>query len=134
VKHIYHDYSRQYYREAGMALPEKTAGKFVQIRKGSAEEHLVFSPKEYSRYHADIVSRFCAERGIAGTYNNIHKRFDIDEPGWSVTGGGKFEIDRRNKHLRLYDDSMAYGKFNAKMLKEDILSLPAFSGYTVLVE
>jgi hypothetical protein len=134
MKLIYRDYSRIYYRGIGEALPENDEGKFVQLINDSAEEYLVFSPKEVSRYHADIVGRFCAERGIPGVYKNTHKRFDIHGPEWAVVGGGKFAIDRRKKQLRLYDDSMAYGKFNGEGLKERILSLPAFSGYNVSVE
>jgi hypothetical protein len=38
------------------------------------------------------------------------------------------------KQLRLYDDPVAYGKFNAEELKEKILSLSAFSGYNARVE
>jgi hypothetical protein len=34
----------------------------------------------------------------------------------------------------LYDNSMAYGKFYAQGLAEKMLSLPNFSGYTVLIE
>jgi Janus/Ocnus family (Ocnus) len=134
MKLIYRDYSRIYYRETGAALPDTMAGKFVQIRNDSAEEYLVFSPKELSRYHADIVRRFCAERGIPGVYNNAHKSFDIHDTEWAVIGGGKFERDRVKKQLRLYDDSTAYGKFNRERLKEKILSLSAFSGYDVRVE
>jgi hypothetical protein len=130
---IYRDYSRTYYREIGAALPDKITGKFVQIVNDSGE-YLVFSPKEVSRYHADIVERFCAERGIPGVYNNTHKRFDVHDLEWTVVGGGKFAIDRRKKQIRLYDDSMAYGKFNGEGLKKKILSLSAFSGYNVRVE
>src|SRR4030042_2514964 len=118
MKLIYRDYTRLYYKGIGVALPDKNEGKFVQIVNDSAEEHLVFSPKEVSRYHADIVGRFCAERGIPGVHNNIHKRFDIHDPEWAVVGGGKFAIDRRKKQLRLYDNSMAYERFNGKGLKE----------------
>jgi hypothetical protein len=134
MKLSYQDYSRIYYRGIGVALPDKNEGKFVQLLNNSGEEYLVFSPKEVSRYHADIVGRFCAERGIPGVHNATHKRFDIHDPEWAVIGGGKFAIDRLKKHLRLYDDSMAYGKFNGKGLKEKILSLSAFSGYNVRVE
>jgi hypothetical protein len=134
MKPVYRDYAREYYRGVGVALPDRVAGKFVQIRNDAAEEFLVFSPKEVSRYHADIVERFCAERGIPGVYNNVHKRFDIHDPEWIVVGGGKFERDRKKKQLRLYDDSMAYGKFNGHELKEKILSFSAFSGYNVRIE
>jgi hypothetical protein len=134
MKLIYRDYFRLYYREIRAALPDKIAGKFVQIVNDSAEEYLVFSSKEVSRYHADIVGRFCSEHGIPGVYNNTCKRFDILDPEWAVVGGGKFAIDRSRKQLRLYDDSMAYGKFNRKGLKEKIPFLSALSGYNVRVE
>jgi hypothetical protein len=130
---IYRDYSRIYYREIGVALPDKIAGKFVQMQNDSAE-YIVFFPRKVSRYHADIVKRFCDERGISGVYNNALKRFDIHDPEWTVVGGGKFAIDRMKKQLRLYDDSMAYGKFNGQGLKEKIRSLSVFSGYNVLIE
>jgi hypothetical protein len=134
MKVIYRDYSRIYYREIGAALPDTMAGKFVQIVNSSGDEYLVFSPKEVSRFHADIVARFCAEHGIPGVYDNTHKRFDIHAPAWTVIGGGKFETDKRKKQLRLYDDSLAYGKFDREGLKEKILSLAAFSRYTVRFE
>ena len=133
MKVIYREYFR-ICREIGAAVPDKIAGKFVQIRNDSAEEYLVFSPKELSRYHADIVGRFCDERGIPGVYHNALKCFDIHDPEWVVIGGGKFERDRIKKQLRLYDDSMAYGKFNGHGLKEKILSLSAFSEYNVRIE
>ena len=56
MKLSYQDYSRIYYREIGASLPDKNEGKFVQIANGPAGEYLVFSPKEVSRYHADIVA------------------------------------------------------------------------------
>ena len=103
------DYSKTYYAEtAPKGMPDKYAGKFVQITKGQTE-YLVFSPKESTRFHADILERFCTEREIYGAHNSQKKSFDILDPAWVVEGGGKFEIDRKKKHIRLYDDSMAYG-------------------------
>jgi len=114
-------------------VPDQYAGKFVQIRKGNAE-YIIFSPKEFTRFHADIIERFCTDHKIPGVYNSQSKVFDILDPDWFVAGGGKFEIDRKKKVLRLYDDSMAYGKFDKKGLKKKILSLSGFSEYTVKIE
>ena len=36
--------------------------------------------------------------------------------------------------VRLYDDSMAYGKFDRAGMAEKILSLPEFAGFTVLID
>lgn len=128
------NYAETYYPDTARTdVPDRYAGKFVQIRKGSTE-YLVFSPKEFNRYHADIIERFCMDLEIPGVYNSQNKSFDILDPAWVVAGGGKFEIDRKKKFLRLYDDSMAYGKFNRKGLEEKILSIAEFSNYEVQIE
>jgi hypothetical protein len=125
------NYSEIYYEHIVCSLkPGKISGKFVQIRH-EGTEYLIFSPKEFSKYHADLVRRFCRERGVDGVYNDQLKRFDIRDPSWDILGGGKFEMDRQKGILRLYDDSMAYGRFNPSGLKERILSLKDMSGYRI---
>ncbi|MEW6587500.1 MAG: hypothetical protein AB1442_18065 [Nitrospirota bacterium] len=134
MKFVIVDYSEIYYGGiAKIERPKKIVGKFVQLRHADTE-YLVFSPKEFTRYHADLVEKFCSDRGIDGTYNSRVKRFDIHDPSWTVTGGGKFEADVDGKRLRLYDDSMAYGKFVSKGLKEKILSAKGMSAYKVEIE
>jgi hypothetical protein len=128
------DYSEADYRDlAGTDLPDRYEGKFVQIRKG-ATEYLVFSSKVFTRFHADIVERFCSDREIPGIYHSQNKSFEILDPAWVVKGGGKFERDREKKLLHLYDDSMAYGKFENYGLKEKILSLAVVSSYKVRID
>lgn len=114
-------------------IPEKSAGKFVQLRAASGE-YLVFAPLHVSRYHADIIERFCNERGIPGIYRDTEKRFEILDGDWYVIGGGKFMIDTKQRKIRLFDNSMAYGKFDRKGMKRKILSASWFSGYDVLIE
>ena len=134
MKIIFIDYSEMRYRGfGGTEIPERYTGKFVQIRKGSAE-YLVFSPKEFTRFHADIVRHFCREREIPGIFNSQNKSFDIHDPSWVVAGGGKFEVDRGKKLLHLYDNSMAYGKFDRRGLKEKILGVAGLSDYKVKIE
>jgi len=131
---IYVNYASAYYADiAGTPEPGQYQGKFVQIRRGEAE-YLVFSPKAFTRFHADIVERFCGEHEIAGVYRSENKIFKMLDAAWRVVGGGKFEMDREKKLLRIYDNSMAYGKFEGKGLKEKILSLAGFSDYKVLIE
>ncbi len=128
------NYAETYYPDTARTdVPDRYAGKFVQIRKGSTE-YLVFSPKELTRFHADIIDRFCVDHKIPGVYNSQNKSFEIHDPAWVVAGGGKFEIDRKKKFLRLYDDSMAYGKFDRRGLKEKILSIAEFLNYTVHID
>lgn len=131
---VFTDYTHLYYTAiAKTAVPPVISGKFVQIRNEAAE-YLVLSPKDFSKYHANIVQRFCLDRGVEGGYDSEGKRYNIYDKAWAITGGGKFEIDARKKTIRFYDDSMAYGKFEPSGLREKILSLPEFSGYTVRIE
>ena len=134
MKVVLIDYSGVYGPgEAKTSLPDKGSGKFVQIRKGDTE-YLVFSPKELAPYHAHIVERFCLERGIRGAHEGDGKRFSIHDSGWIVVGGGKYEIDKEHRHIRLYDDSVAYGKFDSKGLKEKIYMIIELRGFEVRIE
>jgi hypothetical protein len=67
-------------------------------------------------------------------YDADGKRFDIIDKAWEILGGGKFERDYNKKAIKFYDNSMAYGKFQATELREMLGSLPEFSGYSLIVE
>ncbi len=128
------DYTPFYYASlARTSAPPATAGKFVQIRHG-ADRYLVFSPKELTKYHANIVERFCMDTGIEGSYDGKREKFTIADQAWAIVGGGKFERDDEKKAIKLYDESMAYGKFDATGLQEMLAALPEFSGYRITVE
>src|SRR5574341_446898 len=131
---VFINYTYLYYTEiAKTAVPPVISGKFVQIRNESML-YLVFSPTEFTKYHANIVERFCLDKGIEGRYDPERKRYDIYDQAWKVLGGGKFELDTNKKAIKLYDNSMAYGKFDKSGLKEMINALPEFPGFTVLIE
>jgi len=131
---VFIDYSHLYYKAiAHTEAPPVISGKFVQIRN-EATEYLVFSPKEFTKYHANIVERFCLDKGIEGDYDTESKRYVITDRAWTVAGGGKYEIDVKRKTIKLYDNSMAYGKFETQGLKKKILSLREFSVFTVRIE
>lgn len=128
------DYSDRYFSGTGMnTLPARYDGKFVQLRSGSSE-YLVLSPKGFMTYHANIVDYFCQEHGIGGTLEQEQGKFIINNPSWSVKGGGKFEIDRDRRLLRLYDNSMAYGRFDSSGLKEKVRGVSEFAAYDVRIE
>jgi len=131
---IFIDYTPFYYASiAGSAVPPVTTGKFVQIRNVDTP-YLVLSPKELTKYHANIVERFCMDKGIEGSYDAKREKFTILDIAWVIVGGGKFERDGNNKAIKLYDNSMAYGKFDATGLKEALAALPEFAGYSILIE
>jgi hypothetical protein len=128
------DYTPVYYiSPAGTSVPAVVAGKFVQIRNGNTL-YLILSPREFTKYHADIVERFCMDKGIEGSYDVKWEKYTIADQAWQVIGGGKFERDADKKAIKLYDNSMAYGKFDATGLKEMLGALPEFSGYAVTIE
>lgn len=128
------DYTPFYYTSiAQKTVPDLVTGKFVQIRKGN-DLYLVLSPKELTKYHANIIERFCMDRGIEGSYDAKREKFTIADRAWEILGGGKFERDADRKTLKLYDNSMAYGKFNAEGLKAALAGLPEFAGYTINVD
>jgi hypothetical protein len=108
-------------------------GKFVLIRNENTF-YLVLSPTEFTKYHANIVERFCIDKGIEGSYDPEEKRFDISDQAWDIRGGGKFELDHEARTISLFDNSMAYGKFDALNVRETLEALPEFSGFTVLIE
>ncbi len=133
MKIVLVDYSETYYSDVvKTTVPDKISGKFVQIRNNHTE-YLVFTPKELDKYHANLVERFCLDRGLKGEYTGEGKRYDIHEHGWTVVGGGKFDIDKSAKQIRLYDNSMAYGRFDSKGLAEKIRSIDKMSDYQVLI-
>jgi len=37
-----------------------------------------------------------------------------------VIGGGRFRLDRERRHLRLWDDSQAYGRFDERGLADKL--------------
>lgn len=128
------DYTPFYYTSvAGTPVPTVTTGKFVQIRNGNAL-YLVLAPGDFAKYHANIIERFCMDKGIEGSYNAKRDKFTITDHVWQIVGGGKFERDTDKKAIKLYDNSMAYGKFDATGLKEMLGSLPEFSGYSIMID
>lgn len=129
------DYTPLYYRAVApsLTIPPLTTGKFVQIRNGNTLT-VVLSPKELTKYHANIIERFCMDKGLEGSYDSRREKFIIHDRAWQIVGGGKFERDDDKKAIKLYDNSMAYGKFDVSGLKETLSAIPEFSGYTIMIE
>lgn len=113
--------------------PDVVEGKFVQIRNG-ALFFIILAPKGFAKYHANIVERFCLDKGLEGGYDPEGKRFAIADTAWIIRGGGKFELNRSGKTIKFFDDSMAYGKFDPEGLRQIAEALPEYTGYRVAVE
>lgn len=118
---------------AGTPIPTVVIGKFVQIRNGNTL-YLILSPKDFTKYHANIVERFCMDKGIEGNYDSKREKFTIVDQAWTIIGGGRFERDDNKKAIKLHDNSMAYGKFDAMGLKEMLGALPEFLNYSIMID
>ncbi len=128
------DYTPFYYTSvAQTGVPPVTAGKFVQILH-EMDIFVVLSPKELTKYHSNIVERFCMDKGIEGAYDAKREKFTIADQAWHVVGGGKFERDENKMTIKFYDNSMAYGKFKAEGLKEALQAVPEFAGYSIVMD
>ena len=90
---VFIDYTPLYFTAiAKTPVPPAVGGKFVQLRNGNTE-YLVFSPREFTKYHAGIVERFCLDKGIEGRYDTERKRYDIsDQRGSSSAEGNSRSI------------------------------------------
>ncbi|MBI5102937.1 MAG: hypothetical protein HZB33_14040 [Nitrospirae bacterium] len=130
------DYSTDYYEgTAGEPVPEIRGGKFVQLRDVCNDrEFIILSPVKLSTYHADIVERFCGLNKLPGVWNPGRTNFRIQDPCWSVVGGGRWAIDTVKKTLDLDSSSQAYGRFDSAGLKKRLLSLREMRRYAVRID
>lgn len=129
------DYSPQYFVGLmGQALPERRAGKFVQLLEDDADEYLVMSPRQLSTYHANIVERFFLKLDVSGEWNVKRDSFRLFDDHWSILGGGHFQIDDAARTLRLFSKSLAYGRFDPDGLAEGLATVEALNGYVIHIE
>lgn len=118
--------------EGGTAAATR-GGKFVVLSDGAAD-YLVLSATKIHPYHANIVERFCGDRGIAGRYFKRPTGFFVTDPRWEVLGGGKWEADDGGRRLLLYDESSAYGRFPDERLGERVAATDPFRGFRVTID
>jgi len=102
------DYSNQYFSSP----PRQRRGKFIQVLSEDTE-YIVMSPREQSTFHANIAERFFSSLGVRGQYNHKRDNFRIGHPGWTILGGGHWELDEDAGKLTLSGLSMAYGRFQS---------------------
>ena len=103
-------------------LADAPGGKFVVLSHGK-DLHFVAAPVASHPYHANIVFSFIQESGRGQATLTAPTQCLIHTEGWKVLGGGRYEIDRHAKALRLSDKSTAYGKYPAKAVQLQVESL-----------
>jgi Janus/Ocnus family (Ocnus) len=107
-------------------------GKFVQLVL-DGKQYLVFASAELHRFHNQILAHFAADRNI------VHRWIDdqtlkTESAELAVVGGGKFRVNTQNKTMELWDNSQAYGRFDARGLAEAIASAGhPWSGFDIRI-
>jgi len=118
----------QLYGVEGGGLKE---GKFVQLWWRGAE-HLCLASRRRAKFHAQIVELFCLQNDISFQARSDGVCETLD-PALRVVGGGRFELDRAHRHLRIFGTSMGYGPFDPRGLDARLGSCDALWGFTVEV-
>jgi|GEM_PF-2877584 len=107
----------QYGFEAHANQPEIT-GKFIQIQWQN-EERLLFAPFSLCDFHIQILSRFLDTQQIGYVWTDT-QALRHQAPGLTVVGGGRFHLDNAAMHLKLWDKSHVFGRFQPAGLAERI--------------
>jgi len=124
------DYSEMLYKEN---ITPTRQGKFLQIVDDGEIELLVLSPYELSKFHAQILERYCMLQDIEGRYVKKPDHFRATGADIEVIGGGHWKIDESVLRLVLNGESTVYGRFNSEGLSGKVRKLPKYSAYTVVV-
>jgi hypothetical protein len=107
-------------------------GKFLQLTWGG-RDYLVFAAAEAHQYHTQILRAFAAASGIGHRWTS-DDRLEIDDPGLSVRGGGRFQVDPAARVLEVWDNSQAYGPFDRTALPAQVAGAGhAWSGFVVRI-
>lgn len=121
-----------YLPPGGVPSATRLEGKFLQIRWRGGE-HLLFAPTSLYRYHNQMLGRFVTDLGIAHHWAG-DERLEIDDPELTIDGGGRFRIDDVRRELSVWDNSQAYGRFDAERVIRQIAAADHhWRGYRVVI-
>jgi hypothetical protein len=86
-------------------------GKFLQLAlRGQA--YVLFASTKLHRYHSQLLARFLAEQQIPHRWATP-EMLVVGSAEVVVHGGGRFRVDTAARRLTLWDNSQAYGRFDA---------------------
>jgi len=114
-------------------IASKLVCKFVYIA-GPSGDMLVYGPVSIYPYHAELVSRFCDQRGIPSAWVKKPDLCEILAPGFAVKGGGWLEISRLQSVLSIYGTSTAYGKYERPLITGAIGSDSVLADFSTVFE
>lgn len=99
------------------------SGKFLQINcEGVA--WLLFTTPETHRFHNQLLAQFLEEEHIPHHwFNEETLEFPVERV--QVTGGGRYSLNLEAGSLDLWDNSQAYGRFDAGLAADQLADSPA---------
>ena len=117
--------------EGGAQSP--CSGKFLQLAL-AGRDYLVFAAASVHHYHNQILAAFAATNGI--TYDWLEPGvLEVKDPTLTVRGGGRFRVDPVARVIEVWDNSQAYGRFDAACLPAQVAAAGhAWSGFAVRIE
>lgn len=124
------DYSPVFYKAE---MPPVRQGKFLQLLEDGENETLVLSPYGLSKFHAQILERYCLLNDLDGRFLRKPEYYAALGADIEVFGGGHWKIDDLSLRLELYGESTAYGRFDPDGLAERIGALPTYRSYRIVV-
>ncbi len=93
-----------------LANTKTVEGKFLQFR-WQGNEYLLFATRDEHLFHNQMLGRFLSDRSLPHHWRDSeHLEFSL--PDLTVMGGGRFHFTANPAHLELWDNSMAYGRFD----------------------
>jgi hypothetical protein len=120
-----------YQGETGQA--KGLEGKFLQL-SWRGRPYLLFAPMNLYRYHNALLARFLEERWIAHRWAGP-ETLVIESDDVVVHGGGRFRLDASVGRLTLWDNSQAYGRFDAGTIGAQLTgSGHAWGGFDLDIE
>ncbi len=109
------------------SLDQDLSGKFV-ILTYKDQTHLVLSPIEETAFHANIVHRYLTGEFNAEVELLSGAQARIKTKGWSVKGGGYYQLKTEAKTLFIYGKSTAFGTYHAPLLRDYVDEIPSKLG------
>lgn len=99
---------------------ETIEGKFLQFR-WQGNEYLLFATRDEHKFHNQMLGHFLSDHKIPHHWQDS-EHLEFADTGISVIGGGRFHFTAKPAKLELWDNSMAYGRFDEAGLADRLMA------------
>lgn len=93
-----------------LANAETIEGKFLQFR-WQGNEYLIFATRDEHQFHNQMLGHFLSDHKVPHHWQDS-EHLEVEDTDLSVIGGGRFYFNANSVELELWDNSMAYGRFD----------------------